>query len=235
MPIYDKPLVFYPLSTLMLAGIRDIILICAPEQLAHFQKLLGAGDSLGIKITYKIQPKPNGIAESLILSKEFLNGESTALILGDNIFHGPSLGRRLSSFQNISGAQVFGYTVSNPSAYGVATFNDRGEVVKIVEKPKTPESNTAIPGIYFFDEKASEFAIRLEASSRGELEIIDLLQIYKDMGQLIIEMLPRGTAWFDSGTFSDMHDASTYVRLMEERTGERVGDPFEVARHQGWI
>jgi glucose-1-phosphate thymidylyltransferase len=235
LPVYDKPLVFYPLSTLMLAGIRDIILICAPEQAPHFQKLLGTGASLGVKLSYKIQPKPNGIAESLILAREFLNGESSALILGDNIFHGPSLGRRLSSFLNVSGAQVFGYTVSNPSAYGVATFNESGEVIRIVEKPKIPESNTAIPGIYFFDGKASELAVNLESSSRGELEIIDLLQIYKDMGQLQIEMLPRGTAWFDSGTFSDMHDASTYVRLMEERTGERVGDPFEVATHQGWI
>lgn len=235
LPVFDKPLIYYPLSTLMLAGIREIVLIVNPNQLDHFRALLGDGSNFGISICYLVQDKPNGITESLLIAKDFILGDSAALILGDNIFHGSGLGRRLANYQNIEGATIFGYSVNNPEAYGVVEFDSNGNVLSIEEKPKTPKSNVAIPGLYFFDGKAAELASKVKPSKRNELEITDLLNLYLEENKLEIEMLPRGTAWFDSGTFQDLHDASTYVRLMEERTGERVGDPYEVARTQGLI
>ena len=235
LPIYDKPLIFYPLSTLMLAGIKNILIIAAPGQINRFQELLGDGQEFGLTLEYKIQQAPKGIAESLIISEEFLSGSHSALILGDNLFHGPGLGRRLENFKEVVGAQIFGYHVQDPSPYGVVTVNKDNSVISLIEKPSNSESKTAIPGLYFFDETASNRAKKLKPSARGELEILELLQSYLKDNLLKFEMLPRGTAWFDSGTFDDLHEAGTYVKLMQERTGEGVGDPLEIAKFRGWI
>lgn len=235
LPVYDKPLIYYPLSTLMLANIREVLLIAAPNQLDRFRELLGNGDDFGLKISYKTQKKPSGIAESLILGEEFLDGSKSALVLGDNLFHGAGLGRRLETFNNVVGSQIFGYHVQDPSPYGVATVNSNNAVTALVEKPKNSESKIAIPGMYFFDESASLRAKKLKPSDRGEMEILDLLKSYLSDSALNLEMLPRGTAWFDSGTFDDLHEAGTYVKLMQERTGERVGDPLEIAKIRGWV
>lgn len=235
LPVYDKPLIFYPLSTLMLAKIREILLITTPNQIERFKDLLKKGGEFGLKISYKIQQKPAGIAESLILAEEFLEGSKSALILGDNLFHGSGLGRKLETFNSVEGAQVFGYHVQDPSPYGVATINVNGIVTALKEKPNNSDSKIAIPGLYFFDETASGRARNLKPSSRGELEILDLLKSYLSDSSLKLEMLPRGTAWFDSGTFDNLHEAGTYVKLMQERTGERVGDPLEIANFRGWI
>lgn len=235
LPVYDKPLVYYPLSTLMLANIREILIIAVPNQIERFNDLLGNGEEFGLSISYKVQDIPAGIAESLILAEEFLKGFKSALILGDNLFHGSGLGRRLEAFNNVVGAQIFGYHVQDPSPYGVATVSSDNKVTALVEKPKNSESKIAIPGLYFFDETASSRAKELAPSRRGELEILDLLKSYLVDMSLKLEMLPRGTAWFDSGTFDDLHEAGTYVKLMQERTGERVGDPLEIAKIRGWI
>ena len=235
LPIYDKPLIFYPISTLMLANIREILVIVAPKQIERFKQLLGDGHEFGLEISYQIQDKPSGIAESLILAENFLKGAKSGLILGDNLFHGSGLGRRLEAFNKVNGAQIFGYHVQDPSPYGVATINDKNRVIDLNEKPKHSESKIAIPGLYFFDESASQRARKLKPSPRGELEILDLLKSYLDEDGLNLEMLPRGTAWFDSGTFDDLHEAGTYVKLMQERTGERVGDPSEIAKIRGWV
>lgn len=235
LPVYDKPLVYYPLSTLMLANIREILVIAAPNYIDTFRHLLNQGQEFGVEINYKSQEIPAGIAESLILGEEFLSGAKSALILGDNLFHGPGLGRRLEAFNNVDGAQIFGYHVQDASPYGVATLNDKNLVTSLQEKPTKSNSKIAIPGLYFFDETASRRAKELTPSARGELEILDLLRTYLNDANLNLEMLPRGTAWFDSGTFEDLHEAGTYVRLMQERTGERVGDPFEIAKIRGWL
>jgi glucose-1-phosphate thymidylyltransferase len=235
LPVFDKPLVYYPLSTLMLANIREILIIAAPDQIERFKELLGQGQDFGLVISYKTQEKPAGIAESLVLAETFLDGSKSALILGDNLFHGSGLGRRLQAFNNVIGAQIFGYHVQDPSPYGVATVNETGLVTALNEKPKNSESKIAIPGLYFFDETATQRASRLKPSPRGELEILDLLNSYLFDSSLSLEMLPRGTAWFDSGTFDDLHEAGTYVKLMQERTGERVGDPSEIAKLRGWV
>ena len=235
LPVYDKPLIYYPLSTLMLANIRETLIVAAPNQIDRFRDLLGVGAEFGLKISYKIQERPAGIAESLILADDFLAGSKAALVLGDNLFHGPGLGRRLETFIDTSGAQIFGYHVQDPSPYGVATINDNGLVIALNEKPKNSLSKIAIPGLYFFDESASNRARNLKPSRRGELEILDLLKSYMSDNALNLEMLPRGTAWFDSGTFDDLHEAGTYVKLMQERTGERVGDPLEIAKYRGWV
>ena len=235
LPVYDKPLVYYPLSTLMLANIKEILIITAPNQIERFNELLGGGQEFGIKIAYKIQENPAGIAESLILAEEFLEGSKSALVLGDNLFHGPGLGRRLEAFNNVKGAQIFGYHVQDPSAYGVATLDQSGVVTALNEKPKNSPSKIAIPGLYFFDNTAPRRARELNPSARGELEILELLKSYLSDAALNLEMLPRGTAWFDSGTFDDLHEAAVYVKLMQERTGERVGDPLEIARFRGWV
>jgi glucose-1-phosphate thymidylyltransferase len=219
----------------MLSGIQDICVIATPEYIDSYSKLLGDGSELGIRIVFQEQVSPNGIAESLIIAEKFLSGSKCALILGDNIFHGSGLGRKLSQFQEVLGAKVFGYKVRNPEAYGVANLGSNGEILGLEEKPKNFFSNIAIPGLYYFDEKAPSLAHKIKKSDRGELEIISLLKEYLLIQQLSLEMLPRGTAWFDSGTFTDLHDAASYVRLMEERTGEPVGDPKEIARNLGWI
>jgi glucose-1-phosphate thymidylyltransferase len=219
----------------MLANIREILIIAAPSQIERFKDLLGDGEDFGLSVSYKVQDKPAGIAESLVLAEEFLNGSKSALILGDNLFHGSGLGRRLEEFNKVIGAQIFGYHVQDPSPYGVATVNSENKVTELVEKPRNSDSKIAIPGLYFFDETASSRAKELMPSSRGELEILDLLRSYLADLALDLEMLPRGTAWFDSGTFDDLHEAGTYVKLMQERTGERVGDPLEIARIRGWV
>ncbi len=234
LPVYDKPLIYYPLSTLMLANVRDVLIVSTPNYVNRFRELLGSGFELGINISYKIQETPSGIAESLILGEEFIAGDKCALILGDNIFHGPGLGRRLESFNNVQGAQVFGYHVSDPRPYGIATVSEDGKVTNLEEKPENSESKIAIPGLYFFDETASMRCKDLRPSDRGELEILDLLRSYLMDNKLELEMLPRGTAWFDSGTFDDLHEAGTYVKLMQERTGERVCDPHLIAELRGW-
>ena len=235
LPVYDKPLIYYPLSTLMLANIREVLIIAAPNQLDRFSELLGNGEDFGLRMSYKTQEIPSGIAESLILGEEFLDGSKSALILGDNLFHGSGLGRRLGAFNKVDGAQIFGYHVQDPSPYGVATINNENIVTALHEKPKNSESKIAIPGLYFFDESASRRAKEIKPSARGELEILDLLRSYLSDSSLNLEMLPRGTAWFDSGTFDDLHEAGTYVKLMQERTGERVGDPLEIAKIRGWV
>lgn len=235
LPVYDKPLIFYPLSTLMLAGIKNILIIAALTKIDKFQELLGDGKEFGLLLEYKIQQEPKGIAESLIVSEEYLSDSNSALILGDNLFHGPGLGRRLENFSEVVGAQVFGYHVQDPSSYGVATVNQNNSVISLDEKPQNSNSKIAIPGLYFFDKTASSRAKNLKPSARGELEILDLLESYLEDDMLKLEMLPRGTAWFDSGTFDDLHEAGTYVKLMQERTGERVGDPLEIAKFRGWI
>jgi glucose-1-phosphate thymidylyltransferase len=235
LPVYDKPLIFYPLSTLMLAGIKNTLVIASPSQINRFEELLGDGHEFGLELEYKVQNEPKGIAESLVIAQTFLSGSKSALILGDNLFHGPGLGRRLENFSDVQGAQIFGYHVQDPSPYGVATIAQNNSVVSLIEKPKNSESKIAIPGLYFFYETASERAKNLKPNSRGELEILDLLKAYLQDDLLKLEMLPRGTAWFDSGTFDDLHEAGTYVKLMQERTGERVGDPTEIAKFRGWI
>jgi len=234
LPVYDKPLIYYPLSTLMLANIRDVLIIATPSHVNRFRDLLGSGFEFGISISYRVQEIASGIAESLILGEDFIDGDKSALILGDNIFHGPGLGRRLESFNNVQGAQVFGYHVSDPRPYGIATVSKDGKVTKLEEKPSNSESKIAIPGLYFFDETASTRCKDFRPSARGELEILDLLKSYLMDNQLELEMLPRGTAWFDSGTFDDLHEAGTYVKLMQERTGERVCDPHLIAQLREW-
>lgn len=235
LPVYDKPLIFYSLSTLMLANIKEILIISTPTHIDEFKNLISYGSNFGCKISYEIQINPAGIAESLILAEEFLDGSKCLLALGDNIFHGSGLGRKLELFKNVTGSQVFGYKVSDPSKYGIASLNDKGEIVSLVEKPEESQSSIAIPGLYFFDETASHRAKKLIPSKRNELEILDLLKAYLVENLLKIEMLPRGTAWFDCGTFDDLHEASGYVQIMQKRTGESVGDPLEVAKLRGWI
>jgi glucose-1-phosphate thymidylyltransferase len=235
LPIYDKPLIYYPLSTLMLAGIRDILIITTSEDQSLFRKILGGGDTLGIKISYAIQSEPKGLAQGVLIAKDFLEGEPFAFILGDNLFYGQGLGRELQKFHSITGAHVFGYPVSNPSEYGVATIDAKGQVTHLEEKPEKPMSNIAITGLYFYDNRAISFAEKLRPSRRGEIEITDLNKRYLDAGELTCTILPRGTAWLDTGSFNGLHDAATFVRISEERTGLRIGDPNDVARVQGWI
>jgi glucose-1-phosphate thymidylyltransferase len=235
LPIYDKPLIYYPLSTLMLAGIRDILIITTPEDQSLFKKVLGTGADLGIKLSYEIQYEPKGLAQGVLLAKNFLEGSSFAFILGDNLFYGQGLGRELQKFQNINGAHVFGYAVSNPSEYGVATIDSNGQVLHLDEKPDNPISNIAITGLYFYDNRAVSFAEELKPSGRGEIEITDLNRCYLESGELSCTILPRGTAWLDTGSFNGLHDAATFVRITEERTGLHIGDPSDVARVQGWI
>ena len=235
LPVYDKPLIFYSLSTLMLANIKEILIISTPTHIDEFKKLISDGSDFGCKISYEIQKNPAGIAESLIIAEKFLNVSKCLLALGDNIFHGPGLGRKLEQFKDVNGSQVFGYKVSDPSKYGIASLNDKGEIVSLVEKPEKSLSSIAIPGLYFFDETSPDRAKKLIPSKRNELEILDLLKSYLVENLLKIEMLPRGTAWFDCGTFDDLHEASSYVQIMQKRTGESVGDPLEVGKLRGWI
>lgn len=219
----------------MLADIREILVIVAKDHKNKFEEVLGDGKSLGLSISYAEQEKPSGIAEAFHIGEDFIGKDCVALILGDNIFHGPSLGRHLRRFKEVDGAQIFGYKVRNPEKYGVAVINSKLEIEDLIEKPTEFISSIAIPGLYFFDNQVLNISKFIQPSIRGELEIVDILKKYLESKSLNFELLPRGTAWFDSGTFTDLHDASTYVRLLEERTGERVGDPNEIAKISSWI
>jgi glucose-1-phosphate thymidylyltransferase len=235
LPIYDKPMIYYPLSTLMLAGLREILLITTPHDQAAFQRLLGDGAHLGLSLSWVVQDNPNGLAEALILGEEFLAGEKCALILGDNLFYGPGLGTHLASNAEVDGALIFAYQVSDPSAYGVVEFDDDGRVISIEEKPQAPKSSFAVPGIYFYDERASQFARDLRPSERGELEITALNNAYLERGELRVEVLSRATTWLDTGTHESLYEAGGLIRTLQHRTGMRIGDVEQIARDQGWL
>lgn len=230
LPIYNKPLIYYPLSTLMLAGIKDILIITTPVDAPNFKKLLGDGSEWSLRITYAEQNEPGGLAQGLIIGETFLAGDPCAFILGDNIFYGQGLGRMLQNFATIQGAHIFAHKVADPERYGVVTVNSEGEITNIQEKPLNPETNLAVTGLYFYDGSASARARKLKPSKRGELEITDLNLSYLESGSLQVSILPPGTAWFDTGTFESMHDASTYIRIIEERQGEKIADLNDIAR-----
>ena len=235
LPIYDKPMIYYPLSTLMLSGLREILLITTPHDQDAFRRLLGDGSQLGMQISYVVQEQPNGLAQALILGEEFLVGDKCALILGDNLFHGPGLGTYLRRNSEVKGALIFAYQVSDPSAYGVVEFDEQGKVLSIEEKPMTPKSNYAVPGIYFYDEKASKLAHQLTPSGRGELEISALNNAYLKAGELNVEVLSRATTWLDTGTHESLYEAGGLIRTLQHRSGLRIGDVEQIARDQGWI
>ena len=234
-PVYDKPMIYYPLSTLILAGIRDILVITTPQDADQFRRLLGDGSRFGVSITYKTQPSPDGLAQAFILGEEHVGSDSAALVLGDNIFYGQGMGTRLRQYADLDGGVIFGYWVDDPTAYGVVEFDADGRVVSLEEKPAVPKSNYAVPGLYFYDNDVVEIARNLEPSDRGEYEITDINKAYLEQGRLQVEVLPRGTAWLDTGTFDQMTDAAEYVRTMERRTGLRVGVPEEVAWRRGFL
>jgi glucose-1-phosphate thymidylyltransferase len=235
LPVYDKPMVYYPLSTLMLAGVTEILILTTPQDLDQFKRLLGTGEQWGISLQYKVQEAPNGIAEAFILAEEFIDGDSVALILGDNIFHGSGLGTTLQDFQKKAGATVFAYKVANPQEYGVISFDDNGKALSIEEKPAKPKSNYVIPGLYFYDESVVALAKQLKPSARGELEITDLNNLYLEQGLLNVEVLERGTVWLDTGTIASLMDASEFVRVLEVRQGTKISAPEEIAWRLGLI
>ena len=233
--VYNKPMIYYPLSTLMLAGIRDIIIIVTSQSLPNFRQLLGDGSKIGISIIYKVQDEPNGIVEGILLSENEIKARKVALILGDNIFHGNSLGTNLQDFRNVVGAQIFAYRVSNPSDYGVIEIDAEGLPKSLEEKPLVPKSNYAVPGLYFYDEFVIGLAKDVKSSDRKELEITELNQMYLSAGKLKVKVLERGTTWLDTGTFESLHMASSYIRTIEERQGLRISVLEEIAYRNGWI
>jgi len=235
LPVYDKPMVYYPLSVLMLAGIRDILVITTAHDAPGFQRLLGDGNQFGISISYATQARPDGLAQAFVIGAEHIGTESVALVLGDNIFYGPGLGTSLSRFQSVRGGAIFAYWVANPSAYGVVEFSADGTALSLEEKPATPKSQYAVPGLYFYDNDVIEIARALKKSARGEYEITEVNQTYLNRGRLTVEVLARGTAWLDTGTFDSLLDASDYVRTLERRQGLKVSIPEEVAWRLGWI
>jgi glucose-1-phosphate thymidylyltransferase len=235
MPVFDKPMVYYPLSTLMTAGIREVLVITTPEYSAQFTALLGDGSELGMTISYAEQASPDGLAQAFLIGEEFIGSDSVALVLGDNIFHGGALGTSLSENQNITGGLIFAYQVANPEAYGVVEFDDNMIAVSIEEKPSVPKSSFAVPGLYFYDNTVVEVAKTVKPSARGELEISSINEHYMDAGKLQVRVLDRGTAWLDTGTFESMMQASEYVRVIEDRQGIKIGCIEEIAWRAGWI
>jgi glucose-1-phosphate thymidylyltransferase len=235
LPVYDKPLVYYPLSTLIMAGVRDILVITTPADAPAFERLLGDGSAFGVCLSYAIQRQPEGLAQAFVIGADHIGTDTVVLALGDNIFYGPRLGASLRRFQNVSGGAIFAYWVANPSAYGVVDFGPDETPLSLEEKPTTPKSHYAIPGLYFYDNNVIEIARSLRKSDRGEYEITELNQTYLDRGQLSVEVLPRGTAWLDTGTFDSLLDASDYVRTIERRQGLKIGVPEEIAWRAGLI
>lgn len=225
LPVYDKPMIYYPLSTLILSGITEIAIVSSPQHLDSFKKLLGTGKEFNVQFTFISQDQPRGIADAFLVSKNFVDGSHVALILGDNLFYGQGLGRQLARNRSISGAKIFAYRVSDPTQYGVITLNEAGEVTNLEEKPSEPKSDLAIPGLYYFDSHVSEIAQNLKPSSRGELEIIDVIREYWNRGALRVEILERGTAWLDTGTPEGLFEASSFVRAIQHRQGLSLGDP----------
>ena len=235
LPVYDKPMVHYPIATLMNAGLREILIITTPEDQPAFMRLLGDGAELGVQYSYVVQERPEGLAQAFLLGEEFLDGDAAALVLGDNIFHGPGLGRKLQRLHDTNGGHVFAYRVANPSEYGVVEFNQEGRAISLEEKPAHPRSSYAVPGLYFYGPDIVEVAKSIRPSARGELEITAVNQHYLEHGRLTVSVLERGTAWLDTGTFRSLHDASEYVRVMEDRQGLKLACLEEIAWRNGWI
>lgn len=236
LPVYDKPMIYYPLSILMLAGIRDILIISTPTDLPNFERLLGNGDQFGVSLSYAEQPSPDGLAQAFLIAEDFIGNDSVAMTLGDNIFYGGGFTKRLKSAAAMEkGATVFGYYVPDPERFGVVEFDDKGQAVSIEEKPAEPKSNYAVTGLYFYDNRVVEWAKRVRPSARGELEITSLNQMYLEDGTLNVQLLHRGSAWFDTGTVQSLYKASEYVRVVEENQGIQVGSLEEIAFNNGWI
>ena len=234
-PVYDKPMIYYPLSTLILAGIRDILMITTPHDAEAFQRLLGDGSKFGVSITYKTQPSPDGLAQAFVLGEEHIGSDSAALVLGDNIFYGQGMGTQLRQYTELDGGVVFGYWVDDATAYGVVEFDKAGNVVSLEEKPAVPKSNYAVPGLYFYDNDVIEIAKNLKPSPRGELEITDVNREYLERGKLKVQLLTRGTAWLDTGTFDSLAEATDFIRTVEKRQGLSIGCPEEVAWRMGFL
>jgi glucose-1-phosphate thymidylyltransferase len=235
MPVYDKPMIYYPLSTLMLAGIREILVITTPHEAEQFKRLLKDGSQWGIKISYAKQAEPRGLADAFIIGEKFIDGDHVALVLGDNIFYGTGLGKTLDRMKTRPGATVFAHRVNNPQDYGVIEFDQSGKVLSIDEKPAKPKSKYVIPGLYFYDQKVSEIAKNLKPSARGEIEISDLNKVYLDAGELQVETLDRGTAWLDTGSIDSLHEAAEFVKVIEHRQGTKISVPEEIAWRLGYI
>ncbi|MDN4475438.1 glucose-1-phosphate thymidylyltransferase RfbA [Demequina sp. SYSU T00192] len=234
-PVYDKPMVYYPLSTLILAGIDDVLVITTPHDAEAFERLLGDGSQFGISISYTAQAEPNGLAQAFVLGADFIGDDSVALVLGDNIFYGAGLGKQLSRFAEIDGGSVFAFQVSDPTAYGVVEFDEAGKAISFEEKPTAPRSNYAVPGLYFYDNDVVEIARNLAPSARGEYEITDVNKVYLERGKLQVEVLPRGTAWLDTGTFDSLLEAAEFVHTVQHRQGLSIGSPEEVAWRRGFL
>ena len=234
-PLYDKPMIYYPLSTLMEAEIREILIISTPKDLPRFEELLGDGSEWGISLTYKIQKEPKGLAEAFTIGKEFIGDDKVALVLGDNIFYGTEMGSKLKEYTDVDGGLIFGSRVNDPERYGVVEFDQDLKVKSIVEKPEHPKSKYAIPGLYFFDNKCIEYAEQAKPSARGEIEITEIHEAYLKADKLNVNLLDRGTAWLDTGTFETLHQAGEFVKVIEHRQGIKVGCPEEVAFNNGWI
>ncbi len=235
MPVYDKPMIYYPLSTLMMAGINEILIITTPEDSASFKKLLGDGTQLGCRFEYAVQEIPNGLAKAFVIGEKFIGKEKVALILGDNIFYGVGMGRQLENLTNVDGGSVFAYRVSDPERYGVVEFDHAMKAISIEEKPTTPKSNFAVPGLYFYDNEVVNIAKNSQPSARGEYEITDINKVYLEKGKLKVTVLDRGTAWLDTGTFESLSDASEFVRVIEKRQGAKIGCIEEVAFRKDFI